>query len=356
MDKKNETEQKILIPHYISSYSIKYNEYILPIYLFLKQRSNRSNQIYFSYQSLLQFYENDKFSKKYEKNIISALVFLVSGTKEEVDKKRIKNSFLISNRNNKLKNIFNSITIQEDESNKQFKIVFSSNKNSYNSNNNYTLEQTIEILTKELQNSNNIILYDDTVQEKEGYILVQSNLFDFLNWYYNSQLSNENKLQKEYKVLNNNRLKEVQQEYKILTIANNTKLSIIILINLYIFIYRHCIYNKNIGKQAQLGMDTIAKTLSISKTTVNFHIKILQHIELIEISKGSFNAKKATVYKIYNKWENCLTTENDISNQIIIYHYSVVTKEQFKKILNCYTKQEQTQQIVKRGRGRPKKQ
>lgn len=46
-EKTKENQTKTIIPHYIIEASIKYNHYILPIYLYLKRKKNVDDEIFF---------------------------------------------------------------------------------------------------------------------------------------------------------------------------------------------------------------------------------------------------------------------------------------------------------------------
>lgn len=335
--------QKIFLPHYISDYSCNYNYFILPIYLYLKQRINKQYEIYFSYKAMLQYFQTDKFTKVYEKDIISALLFLLLGI--NINEICITNSFEISNYNlnNILKNILSLLQLSIDENNK---IVIQTKSDKYNS------DDLIELFIKELQKNHNLLLIDIT-ENVEGYLLIDWPILNLLEWYclqhqkYNEELS-------KLIISDTKGLEKIQKKYNIQIFNRGTKISYVTLINIYIYIYRLYDLNKFLQHETFTSYANLKDKFSISSNTIKNYIDILLLLQLLTIVNGSFKTKKSTSYNIIEDWTEIAIEDY---SQLIPYKLSLITKEQYNEIKSCYKKQNEPiiDPTVKRKRGRPRK-
>ncbi len=131
------------------------------------------------------------------------------------------------------------------------------------------------------------------------------------------------------------------------------------MINIYFYIYKLYVFNKNMNQKTYVSSTTLSNLLRASNSTISLYINILQELKLLAVKKGSFKSKQATIYVIINKWQEEYANLNDYT----VYRFSIITKEQFEEIKSCYTKlssiSSSTSQTnitpIKRGRGRPKK-
>lgn len=361
-EKIQEDKGKTIIPHYIIEASIKYNHYILPIYLYLKRRKNINNEIFFDYNSMMKYYQDDKFNKTYEEQILIALLFLFSGVKEigtdaygeYIINDKIEYTFQISKRHNILSNIFENIiiTINTDEDN------FNINSENYN------IQELLKLLVNQLNQNGEILLYDNTTNGIIGYLLVSNNLLIFIDWYIRKQTSTLKKFEQNLILSDKEKLIKIMNQYEIEKTYNKTKkISYTTFINLYIYIFKLYNLNYNLGQKTMVGMNTLNKKLSSSNTTITLYLKLMQELGLLKIKKGSFQGKICSTFIITDKYK-----QYENIDELYIYIYSIVTKQQFEEIKSCYTKtstnqNNQTNQMnstnssipVKRGRGRPRK-
>lgn len=351
-EKQSSFISKTIIPHYIIDYSINYNQYILPIYLFLKQRTNADKQIYFSYISLLDFFSNDKFSQKNEKDIVLAIIFLLQGVrvKKNEHEELIINTFQLATEENVLSNLLSNIVLQEDEREQTLELLIN-NKNNTATNKRYTVDSIINLIIKFLNNNHNVLLYDITKENITGYIIIKNSTLQYILWYFKHQTNNYNKLTQKYTLKDESKLSTLKEQYKIKKgKINVTKISYITLINMYIYIYKLFTINQNFNQSTTVSIATLSKKLSASNTTIKLYIEIMIDIKLLKVSSGKFKDKVITTYFITEDYESTSQLLDDFE----VYRYSLVSKNNFNQILSCYERNNSSQ-LEKRGRGRPKK-
>lgn len=360
-EKTKENQTKTIIPHYIIEASIKYNHYILPIYLYLKRKKNVDDEIFFDYNSMLKYFQDDKFGKKYEEQILTALIFLFSGVKEigidaygeYVINNKIQHAFQISKRHNILNNIFENILVTVDIDEESFHIDSQE----------YDVQQLLKLLISQLDKEGEILLYDNTTEGIIGYLLVNNNVLIFIDWYIKKQTSTLKKFEQSLKLKDKNKLEKLLNQYEIERLDNNKtkKISYITFINLYIYIFKLYNLNYNLGQKTIISTTTMTKKLSCSNSTITLYIRLMESLGLLKTKKGTFQNKTATSFIITDKYK-----QYEDLDELTIYIYSIITKEQFEEIKSCYNKlssiSSSTSSIsqtnttpIKRGRGRPKK-
>lgn len=360
-EKTKENQTKTIIPHYIIEASIKYNHYILPIYLYLKRKKNVDDEIFFDYNSMLKYFQDDKFGKKYEEQILTALIFLFSGVKEigidaygeYIINNKIQHTFQISKRHNILSNIFENILVTVDIDEESFHIDSQE----------YDIQQLLKLLISQLDKEGEILLYDNTTEGIIGYLLVNNNVLIFIDWYIKKQTSTLKKFEQLLKLKDKNKLEKLLNQYEIERLDNNKtkKISYITFINLYIYIFKLYNLNYNLGQKTIIGTTTMTKKLSCSNSTITLYIRLMESLGLLKTKKGTFQNKTATSFIITDKYK-----KYEDLDELTIYIYSIITKEQFEEIKSCYNKlssiSSSTSSIsqtnttpIKRGRGRPKK-
>lgn len=356
-ERTRENQTKTIIPHYIIEASIKYNHYILPIYLYLKRKKNVDDEIFFDYNSMLKYFQDDKFGKKYEERILTALVFLFSGVKEigtdaygeYVINNKTQHTFQISKRHNILSNIFENILVTVDIDEESFHIDSQE----------YDIQQLLKLLVSQLNQEGEVLLYDNTTEGIIGYLLINNNVLIFIDWYIKKQTSILKKFEQTLKLKDKSKLEKLLNQYEIERLDNKAKkISYITFINLYIYIFKLYNLNYNLGQKTIIGTTTMTKKLSCSNSTITLYIRLMESLGLLKTKKGTFQNKTATSFIITDKYK-----QYEDLDKLTIYIYSIITKEQFEEIKSCYSKlSSSTSSIsqtnttpIKRGRGRPKK-
>lgn len=355
-----------IIPNYILDTSINYNQTILPIFLYLKRRTNKDGECFLNFQALLQYFSKDSYTKVKKEIALKGLLFILFGSTENIvgdynniiDSYQISSSYELDESNTILKNLCKNISIEIDELNNE--LIFHSN------NKDISIEDILKMFLNILEKETDILLHDLTNENMKKFIQIDSEILQYLFWYYKQQNQTLEGLQKRYTIKNNKKLLELRESFNISEYHKTCTINFTTMINLYFYIYKLYVFNKNMNQKTYISSTTLSNLLKASNSTISLYINILQELKLLIIKKGSFKNKQATIYIIINKWQEEYTNLNNYT----VYRFSIITKKQFEEIKSCYTKISNNQinqniqsefistnssTPIKRGRGRPRK-
>ncbi len=186
-----------IIPNYILDTSITYNQTILPIFLYLKRRTNKDGECFLNFQALLQYFSKDSYTKVKKESALKGLLFILLGSIENIigdfnniiDSYQNEPSYELDESNIILKNLCKNIVIETDELNNA--LVFRS------TNKNIPIEDVLKILLNTLEKETDILLHDLTNENINRFIQIESNVIQYLFWYYKQQNQTLEGLQKD---------------------------------------------------------------------------------------------------------------------------------------------------------------
>lgn len=357
---KESFQNKTIIPYYIISYSIKTNQMILPIYLYLKKQTNRNGTVFFNYEGMFNyFFAITSNTKAERKKTIEALLFLLVGVKKknenQVSEVSVEKTFEIDELiNYNFKKMLERVTITEyeDDYTGEIRLVYElDGKESEKLIE--TLDKEIEVLSKK---ENIVKLTDLTNRNVVGFLTIETDALDYLETYSILQNKNERKLSTSLKIKKEKDfdLQSYREKYEIN--CGNPELSSYVnysqLILQYVYLLRIFKINElNKVDTTRLAVSTLNEKLKLSKKAVMLLNSVLVSIGMIKITKSSFKDRMGSKYELVDTWK-----KNLVDDTTTVYKFSVISKKQRDKIINeFYVPLNDSNTPVKRGRGRPRK-